>query len=87
MTKIGNNILKNKQSIEFCSYDKSSSTKDGVELLTNYIETNEDDLAAYKTDKEYFSIGMTVRTSLPIEQQVGGGNYGIIMQAEYYTTA
>ena len=87
MTKIGNNILKNKQSIEFCSYDKSPSTKDGVELLTNYIEINEDDFAAYKTDKEYFSIGMTVRTSLPIEQQVGGGNYGIIMQAEYYTTA
>lgn len=87
MTKIGNNILKNKQSIEFCSYDKSPSTKDGVELLTNYIEINEDDFKAYKTDKEYFSIGMTVRTSLPIEQQVGGGNYGIVMQAEYYTTA
>lgn len=87
MTKIGNNILKNKQSIEFCSYDKSSSIKDGVELLTNYIEINEDDFKAYKTDKEYFSIGMTVRTSLPIEQQVGGGNYGIVMQVEYYTTA
>ena len=87
MTKIGNNILKNKQSIEFCSYDKSPSTKDGVELLTNYIEINEDDFKAYKIDKEYFSIGMTVRTSLPIEQQVGGGNYGIVMQVEYYTTA
>ena len=87
MTKIGTNILSNKQSIAFCSYDKSTTTKDGIELLSDYVKITDADFQAYKTDKEYLSLGMTVRTSLPTEQQVGGGNYGIVMQAEYYTTA
>ena len=87
MTKIGTNILSNKQSIAFCSYDKSATFKDGIELLTNYVSITDADFQAYKTDKEYLSIGMTVKTALPTEQQIGGGNYGIVMQAEYYTTA
>lgn len=87
MTKIGTNILDNKKTVQFCSYDKSQQIKDGIELLENYVDINPNDFDAYKTDKEYLSIGMTVRTALPTEQQVGGGNYGIIMQAEYYTTA
>ena len=87
MTKIGTNILSNKQSIAFCSYDKSTTVKNGIELLSNYVKITDADFQAYKTDKQYLSLGMTVKTSLPTEQQVGGGNYGIVMQAEYYTTA
>ena len=30
---------------------------------------------------------MSVKTSLPAEQQVAGGNYGIIVQAQYYNAA
>jgi len=30
---------------------------------------------------------MNVRTALPTEQQVSGGNYGLIVQAKYYNTA
>lgn len=87
MTKIGTNILDNKKVVQFCSYDKSQQVKDGIELLEDYVSVEPNDFKAYKTDKEYLSLGMTVRTALPTEQQVGGGNYGIIMQAEYYTTA
>lgn len=83
MTKIGTNILTSKKQVNFCSYDENSSQ----ELLTDYVGVITEDLDVYKVDSEYFMIGMTVQTALPSEQQGSGGNYGIKVQAEYYTAA
>lgn len=83
MTRIGTNILTNKKSVQFCSYNGTQS----VNLLSSYLTVNNLDLSTYRAGAAHFLIGMTVQTSLPVEQQVGGGNYGIIVQADYYTNA
>lgn len=83
MTKIGTNILTNKKGINFCSYSGRQTNN----LLNDQVTVNATDLSIYKTDALYFMLGATVQTALPVEQQVGGGNYGIILQVDYYTTA
>ena len=83
MTKVGTNILSNTKGIQFCSYGGTQQQ----ELLTSYVKVTKQDLETYRAGAAYFMIGVTARTALPVQQQVGGGNYGIIVQADYYTTA
>lgn len=87
MTKIGSNVLNNKNKIQFCSYQTKEINLIENGLATDYLSTNTTALNTYKIGAGYFLIGMTVQTKLPVEQQTGSGNYGIIVEAEYYTTA
>ena len=103
MTRVGTNILinnykddKDNKFVKFCSYDEGyqeEGKEKGLqekELLgkgDSFITVDTDSLSVYKQDMNYFMLGATIQTSLPVEQQVGGGNYGLILEVDYYTTA
>lgn len=82
MTIVGTNILSSSKTVELCSYNGTQqfSVFDLIDVDTLALET-------YKNQKKYLLLGMNVKTSLPSEQQVSGGNYGIILQAKYYNSA
>ena len=90
MTRVGTNILTNNiyedKSISFCSYD-GQKEKNLLEEEDPFISIDENSLKIYKQGMSYFMLGATIQTSLPVEQQVGGGNYGLILEVDYYTTA
>ena len=90
MTKVGTNIFTNydyeDKSISFCSYD-GQQEKDLLSGENPFVSINEEDLTVYKEDMLYFMLGATIQTSLPVEQQVGAGNYGLILEVDYYTAA
>ena len=87
MTKIGTNVLtNNNQSISFCSYN-GQQTQNLLETDNPFITVDNTSLSIYKQNTYYFMLGATVQTSLPVEQQVGGGNYGLILEVDYYTAA
>lgn len=77
ITKVGSNMFKTSEPIEFCSYSDAQETK------LNYTIDN-DNLVLNRAGQTNFILGMTVKTDLPVGQQDGGGNYGIIVNARYY---
>ena len=83
MTRIGSNVFTNNNSVSFCSYNGKQTNN----LLNDQIFVDGTALNTYKSNAKYFLIGMNVRTALPAQQQISGGNYGIIIQANYYSTA
>ena len=92
MTRVGTNIFINNYKddeenkfIKFCSYNEDEKELLGEE--NSFITIDTDSLSIYKQDMNYFMLGATIQTSLPVEQQVGGGNYGLILEVDYYTTA
>lgn len=82
MTTIGSNVFSSTDTIAFCSYNGKQEKS-----LQNIIAVDPVALSTYKNGRKYILIGMNVKTALPTEQQVAGGNYGIIVQAKYYNTA
>ena len=82
MTTIGSNIFNSTQAVQLCSYNGQQQRS-----IKNIIAVDSVALSTYKKQRKYILLGMNVRTALPTEQQVSGGNYGLIVQAKYYNTA
>ena len=82
MTTIGSNIFNSTQAVQLCSYNGQQQRS-----IKNIIVVDSVALSTYKKQRKYILLGMNVRTALPTEQQVSGGNYGLIVQAKYYNTA
>lgn len=82
MTTIGSNIFNSTQAVQLCSYNGQQQRS-----IKNIIAVDSVALSTYKKQRKYILLGMNVRTALPTEQQVSGGDYGLIVQAKYYNTA
>ena len=81
---IGTNILSNGKQIGFISYFPTSQS---VQLLSGGdITIDSLGLDLYKQEAIYLKIGGNFRTNLALEQQSGGGNYGIIVECQYYNS-
>ena len=81
MTKIGSNIIKSSNTIELCTYNTDEQNIKSF----NVSNISQDDLDQYKKDHQYILIGATIQTNIPNQQQTNAGNYGIIIEAEYYS--
>ena len=78
---IGANVLAGDSEYGFCSYKNGGTA---IQVLNNSITVDSLGFDLYKQEAEYLRIGADFRTNLPLEQQVGSGNYGMIVQCQYY---
>ena len=77
---IGNNLINNTKSLNFCSYKGTQSVKaNGISSNTKYN--------LYKDKCDTLVLAANFRTALPIEQQIGGGNYGLKVKCTYVNSA
>lgn len=81
---IGNNVLSMGTDVSFCSYYPQPQS---IELLNNTISVDSNGFNLYKNEATNLILAASFRTALPVEQQVGGGDYGIIVTCKYYNNA
>ena len=77
---IGNNLINNTDEIAFCSYKESQS-----HLISGISES--EIYSLYKDKCDTLVLAANFKTALPIEQQIGGGNYGLKVKCTYVNSA
>lgn len=80
MTKVGSNIFQGDAAIHFNSYAGVQENN----LLNDELTIDTENIKLNHQGQTNIILGVTAQTALPLEQQVAGGNYGIIVEAEYY---
>lgn len=84
MTKIGSNIFSKNVNFGLCSYKKEDiDGYSGQELINNFGILAKD-LEVYKKDAKYIMIAAKFKTELTQEQQIGNGDYGLVVSCKYY---
>ena len=81
---LGNNIIKQQKEKGLCSYFPNSVLSEN--LLTNDVQIDDRGKELYKEKAKYFLFGASFKTKLPLEQQVGNGDYGLILKCKYYNS-